>query len=64
VARHRPRPGRCDDASLWVLEMLPTGLLVSGFLDFFSSLAGFSGCRRVLRLYSTPADGARERRTV
>jgi hypothetical protein len=44
------RPGRCDDASLWVLEMLPTGQLVSGLLDFFSSLAGFSGCRRVLRL--------------
>jgi hypothetical protein len=58
------RPGRCDDASLWLLEMLPKGQLVSGFLDFFSSLAGFSGCRRVLRLYSTPVDGARERREV
>jgi hypothetical protein len=57
-------PGRCDDASLWALEMLPTGQLVSGFLDFFSSLAGFSGCRHVLRLCSTPADGARERRKV
>jgi hypothetical protein len=58
------RPGRCDDASLWVLEMLPTGQLVSGVYDSLSSLADFSGCRRVLRLYSTPADGARERRKV
>jgi hypothetical protein len=38
------RPGRCDDASLWALEMLPAGQLVSGFLDLFSSLAVFSGC--------------------
>jgi hypothetical protein len=58
------RPGRCDDASLWGLEMLPTSQLMSVLLDFFSSLAGFSGCRRVLRLCSTPADGARERRKV
>jgi hypothetical protein len=58
------RPGRCDDASLWALEMLPTGQLVSRILDFHSSLAGFSGCQRGLRLYSTPADGARERRKV
>jgi hypothetical protein len=58
------RTGRCDDAVLWVLEMLPTGQLVSGVLDFLSSLAGFSSCRRVLRLYSTPADGARECRKV
>jgi hypothetical protein len=55
------RPGRCDDASLWALEMLPVGQLVSGFLDFLSCFAGFSGCRRVLRLRPTPADGARER---
>jgi hypothetical protein len=58
------RPGRCDDASLWALEMLPTGQLVSGILYFLSSLAGFSGCRRVLRLCLTPADGACERRKV
>jgi hypothetical protein len=56
--------GRCDDASLWALEMLPTGQLVSGILDFLSSLAGFSGCRCILRLCLTPADGARERRKV
>jgi hypothetical protein len=58
------RPGRCDDASLWVLEMLPVGQLVSGFLDFLSCFAGFLGRRRVLRLRPTPADGARERREV
>jgi hypothetical protein len=58
------RPRRCDDASLWVLEILPTGQLVSGLLDFFSSLAGFSSCRHILRLCSTPADGVRERRKV
>jgi hypothetical protein len=39
------RSGRCDDASLWVLEMLPVGPLVSGSLDFLSSFAGFLGCR-------------------
>jgi hypothetical protein len=38
------RSGRCDDAALWVLEILPTGQLVSGVLDFVSSLAGFSSC--------------------
>jgi hypothetical protein len=38
-----PRPGRCNDASLWVLEMLPTGQLVSGILDFLSNLADFFG---------------------
>jgi hypothetical protein len=27
------RSGRCDDVSLWALEMLPVGQLVSGFLD-------------------------------
>jgi hypothetical protein len=37
------RPGRCDDASLWVLEMLPVGQLVSGFLDFPSCCAVFLG---------------------
>jgi hypothetical protein len=58
------RPGHCDDASLWALEMLPVGQLVSRFLDFLSCFAGFLGCRCVLRLRSTPADGARERREV
>jgi hypothetical protein len=37
------RPGRCDDASLWALEMLPIGPLVSGFIDFLSCFAGFFG---------------------
>jgi hypothetical protein len=58
------RPRRCDDASLWALEMLPTGPLVSGILDLLFSSAGFSGRRCVLRLCLTPADGARERRKV
>jgi hypothetical protein len=48
------RSGRCDDAALWALEMLPTGQLVSEVLDSISSLAGFSSCRRVLRLRLTP----------
>jgi hypothetical protein len=58
------RSGRCDDAALWALEMLPTGQLVSRVLDSISSLAGFSSCRRILRLCLTPADGERERREV
>jgi hypothetical protein len=58
------RPGRCGDDVLWAFEMLPTGPLVSGVLDFISNLAGFSSCRRVLRLRLTPADGERERREV
>jgi hypothetical protein len=37
------RPGRGDDASLWALEMLPVGQLVSGLLDFPSCFAGFLG---------------------
>jgi hypothetical protein len=57
-------PGRCDDTSLWAFDMLPVNQLVSGFLDFLSCSAGFLGCRRVLRLRLTPADGARERRAV
>jgi hypothetical protein len=68
ATRARPaidlRSGRCDDVSLWALEMLPVGQLVSGFLDFPSCFAGFLGCRRVLRLRPTPADGARECREV
>jgi hypothetical protein len=39
-----PKSGRCDDMALWALEMLPTGQLVSGVLDFISSLAGFLSC--------------------
>jgi hypothetical protein len=30
------RPGCCDDAALWALEMLPVGQLVSGLLPFLS----------------------------
>jgi hypothetical protein len=56
--------GRCDDADLWVLEMLPVGQLVSGFPDFLSYLTGFVGCRRIIRLCLTPADGERECREV
>jgi hypothetical protein len=58
------RSGRCDDASLWALEMLPVGQLVSGLLDFPSCFVGFLGIRRVLTPRPTPADGARERREV
>jgi hypothetical protein len=58
------RSGCCDDAALWALEMLPVGQLVSGILGFLSHLTGLVGCRRVLRLCLTPADGARERREV
>jgi hypothetical protein len=35
------KSGRCDDMALFVLEMLPTGPLVSGVLGFISNLAGF-----------------------
>jgi hypothetical protein len=41
------RSGRCDDAALWALEMLPTGQLVSGVLDFLIYLTNFVGCRRI-----------------
>jgi hypothetical protein len=58
------RSGRCDDAALWVLDMLPVGQLVSGFPGFLSYLTGFVGCRRILRLRLTPADGEHERREV
>jgi hypothetical protein len=58
------RSGRCDDAALWALEMLPTSQLVRGVLDFISSLAVFSSCQRVLRLRLPPADGERECREV
>jgi hypothetical protein len=36
-----PKSGRCDDMALWALEMLPTGQLVSGVLDFISSFSRF-----------------------
>jgi hypothetical protein len=58
------RSGRCNNMALWALEMLPTGPLVSGVLDFISKLAGFSSCRRVLTLCLTPAGGEGERREV
>jgi hypothetical protein len=58
------RSGRCGDDVLWAFEMLPTGQLVSGVLDFVSDLASFSSCRRILRLRLTPADGEGERREV
>jgi hypothetical protein len=58
------RSGRCDDMALWALEMLPTSQLVSGVLDFISSLAGFSSCQHVLMLRLPLADGERERREV
>jgi hypothetical protein len=59
-----PKSGRCDDMALFALEMLPTGPLVSGVLSFISNLAGFSSCRRILRLRLTPVDGEGERREV
>jgi hypothetical protein len=58
------RPGRRGDDVLWALEMLPTGQLVSGVLNFISSLAGLSSCRRVLMLCLTSADGEGERHEV
>jgi hypothetical protein len=58
------RSGRCDNTALWALEMLPVGQLVSGFPDFLSYLAGILGCRCILRLRPTPADGERERGEV
>jgi hypothetical protein len=36
-----PKSGRHDDQALWELEMLPTGSLVSGVLDFTSNFASF-----------------------
>jgi hypothetical protein len=43
-----PKSGRYDDKALWDLEMLPTGPLVSGVLDFISSFASFPSCRHIL----------------
>jgi hypothetical protein len=39
-----PKSGRYDDKALWDLEMLPTGPLVSGVLDFTSNFASFPSC--------------------
>jgi hypothetical protein len=39
-----PKSGRYDDKALWDLEMLLTGPLVSGVLDFVSSFASFPSC--------------------
>jgi hypothetical protein len=45
-ARHAidPKSGRYNDKAMWDLEMLPTGQLVSGVLDFVSSSASFPSC--------------------
>jgi hypothetical protein len=39
-----PKSGRYDDKALWELEMLPTGPLVGGVLDFISNFASFPSC--------------------
>jgi hypothetical protein len=39
-----PKSGRHDDKALWELEMLPTGPLVSGVLDFIFNFASFPSC--------------------
>jgi hypothetical protein len=39
-----PRSGRYNDKALWDLEMLPTGPLVRGVLDFIPSFASFPSC--------------------
>jgi hypothetical protein len=39
-----PKSGRYDDKALWELEMLPTGPLVSGVLDFVFDFASFPSC--------------------
>jgi hypothetical protein len=45
-ARHAidPKSGRYNDKALWDLEMLPTGPLVRGVLDFVPSFASFPSC--------------------
>jgi hypothetical protein len=48
------RSGRCDDAALFALEMLPVGQLVSGFPDFLSYLDGFLDCRHILMFARPP----------
>jgi hypothetical protein len=39
-----PKSERYDDKALWDLEMLPTGPLVRGVLDFIPSFASFQSC--------------------
>jgi hypothetical protein len=39
-----PKSGRYDGKAVWDLEILPTGRLVSGDLDFVSNLAGPPSC--------------------
>jgi hypothetical protein len=39
-----PKSGRYNEKALWDLEMLPTGQLVSGVLDFIPSIANFLSC--------------------
>jgi hypothetical protein len=39
-----PKSGRYNDRALWDLEMLPTGPLVSGVLDFVFNLASSPSC--------------------
>jgi hypothetical protein len=39
-----PKSGRYNDRALWDLEMLPTGPLVSGVLDFVLNFASSLSC--------------------
>jgi hypothetical protein len=39
-----PKSGRYNDRALWDLEMLPTGPLVSGVLDFIFNFASSPSC--------------------
>jgi hypothetical protein len=41
-----PKSGR-NDGTLWDLEMLPTGQLVSGVLDFILGFASSPSCWRI-----------------
>jgi hypothetical protein len=45
-----PKSGHYNDRAPWDLEMLPTGPLVRGVLDFIPSLASFPSCQRILML--------------
>jgi hypothetical protein len=57
-----PKSGRYDDKALWELEMLPTGPLVSGVLDFIPNFASFPSL--LTHFNALPADGECERREV
>jgi hypothetical protein len=39
-----PKFGHYNEKALWDLEMLPTGQLVSGVLDFIPSIVSFPSC--------------------